>query len=497
MPRRTRALMIQGTGSDVGKSVVVAGLARAFTRRGLNVRPFKPQNMSNNAGVTADGGEIGRAQMLQAHACGVLPSVHMNPVLLKPQSDRESQIIVQGAVTGRSSPFDYRNRKAELLKPILESFSILSREADLLLIEGAGSPAEVNLRENDVANMGFAIEADVPVVLLGDIERGGVIANLVGTMMLLDERERSLVKACCINKFRGDPGLFDSALDCIRSRAGLACLGVIPWLPQARNLPAEDSANLDDAMPMARSGEKGSGAPIRVVVPRLDRIANHDDLDPLQAEPDVTVTLLQPDDALPGDTDLVILPGSKNTRSDLARLKSHGWHIDIAAHVRRGGWVVGMCGGFQMLGHEVSDPDGVEGDPGTEDGLGLLDISTVLDRSKRLSRVTGEELSTRSSVVGYEIHAGISTGPDCARPMIMLESGPDGAISRSGKVMGTYVHGIFASDRFRYSFLNAIRQRESTAISYQDRIDTALDSIADGIEKATRLDAWYEIAAGY
>ena len=486
----TPALMIQGTGSDVGKSLIVTGLGRAFSRRGLAVRPFKPQNMSNNAGVAADGGEIGRAQMLQARACGAAPSVHMNPVLLKPQSDRQAQVVVQGRVTGSSSARGFRDLKPRLLGKVMESYRRLEAEADLVLIEGAGSPAEVNLRDGDIANMGFALEAGVPVVLAGDIDRGGVIASIVGTMALLEEDERRLVRACCINKFRGDPSLFDDGLEIIRRRTGLDCLGIIPHLPQARHLPAEDAVALEGR------ANPDAAAPIRVAVTRFDRIANFDDLDPLIAEPDVAVTMVAPGDALPGDADLVILPGSKSTIGDLVSLKANGWDIDLAAHVRRGGWVVGLCGGYQMLGSKVADPDGIEGRPGTEPGLGFLDISTTLEGDKRLAAVSGRDVATGEEVGGYEMHMGVTTGADLVRPMIELESGPDGAVSADGRIMGCYLHGLFRSDRFRHRFLARLGGRRSSGAAFDAGIEQALDAVADGIEAAGDLDRWLDIAHG-
>ena len=356
--------MVQGTGSDVGKSLLVTGLCRAYTRRGLQVRPFKPQNMSNNAAVTADGGEIGRAQALQARACGVEPSVHMNPVLLKPQSDVGAQVVVLGSVEPTAQARDYHALKPLLLPRVLDSFAKIGAGADLVLVEGAGSPAEVNLRDSDIANMGFAEAADVPVVLVGDVERGGVIAALVGTHALLDEPEQGRLVGYVINKFRGDIGLFDAALDVIGERTGLSCFGVVPYFAAARLLPKEDAQSLDgDPGTGAGPGEAG-GAPIKVAVPRLSRIANFDDLDPLMAEPDVDVEVVEAGHPLPVDVDVVVLPGTKATLADLAYVRQQGWDVDVAAHARRGGLVVGLCGGYQMLGRRVTDPDGIEGAPG-------------------------------------------------------------------------------------------------------------------------------------
>ena len=354
--------MLQGTGSDVGKSLLVAGLCRAYTRRGLRVRPFKPQNMSNNAAVTADGGEIGRAQALQARACGVPASCDMNPVLLKPQTDAGSQLVVQGEVWGNARAREYYRLKSRLLPRILESFERLGRDADLVLVEGAGSAAEVNLRAGDVANMGFAEAADVAVALVGDIDRGGIIASLVGTMALLSSSERARVTAYVVNRFRGDVRLFDSGIEVIGRKTGLPCLGVVPWFERAGRLPAEDS------VAVGRNTQPRPGAALRIAVPVLSRIANFDDLDPLVAEPGVEVQFVEPGRALPGDADLVVLPGSKATIGDMRFLRSQGWDVDLHAHLRRGGWLLGLCGGYQMLGRTIRDPDGIEGEPGRRAG---------------------------------------------------------------------------------------------------------------------------------
>ncbi|MCE2519126.1 MAG: cobyric acid synthase [Alphaproteobacteria bacterium] len=482
--------MVQGTGSDVGKSLIVTGLARAFTRRGLKILPFKPQNMSNNAGVAADGGEIGRAQMLQARACGLPASVHMNPVLLKPQSDRTSQIIVQGRVLGSSSARDYRRLAGTLMASVMKSFRHLEATADLVLVEGAGSPAEINLRDGDIANMGFAVEAEVPVVLVGDIDRGGVIASIVGTMALLDDDERRLVRACCINRFRGDVSLFDPAIDIIRRHAGIDCLGVIPHLAAARRLPAEDAVALNHRRPR----NDRSAAAIHVACLRFDRIANFDDLDPLMSEPDVDVRMIEPGEPLPGNCDLVVLPGSKSTLADLVSLRANGWDIDLAAHVRRNGWIIGLCGGYQMLGREVADPSGIEGRQGSEPGLGLLDITTTLAGTKQLAEVRGRDIMTGERIAGYEMHMGVTTGPDLERPMVELETGPDGAVSSSGRIMGCYMHGLFRSDDFRRSFLERLGSRPANGIAFEDEVDQAIDAVADAIESSTDIDRWLAIA---
>src|SRR6266481_3676319 len=368
-----RAIMLQGTGSDVGKSLLVTGLARAFANRGLRVKPFKPQNMSNNAAVTADGGEIGRAQALQARAARTPTSVHMNPVLLKPQSEVGAQVVVQGRVHATAKAAAYQHMKHDLTCFVLDSYARLKREADFVLVEGAGSASEVNLRANDIANMGFARAADVPVVLIGDIDRGGVIASLCGTAAVVDPDDGKLIAGFIVNKMRGDPSLFATGMTFVAERTGWAPIGLVPYFRDAHRLPAEDVFGLE-ASP-ARAPDL-AGRRLRVVVPVLPHIANFDDLDPLRLEPGVELMLLRNGAPLPVDTDLVILPGSKATIADLAALRSCGWDADIIAHARRGGRVLGLCGGYQMLGLSVADPDGIEGPPGSADGLGLLEITT-------------------------------------------------------------------------------------------------------------------------
>jgi adenosylcobyric acid synthase len=476
-----RALMFQGTGSDVGKSLIVAGLARAFADRGLKVRPFKPQNMSNNAAVTADGGEIGRAQALQARAARTPAGVDMNPVLLKPQSDIGSQVVVHGKVYGSAKAAAYQLMKPDLMPFVLESFERLRNESDLVLVEGAGSASEVNLRTNDIANMGFARAAGVPVVLIGDIERGGVIASLVGTKAVIDPADAALIRGFLVNKFRGDPALFADGMATISRMTGWDALGLLPFFPEARLLPAEDALALDGARPPKPD------ARIRIAVPILPHIANFDDLDPLDAEPAVDLLRLRPGAALPGDADLVILPGSKATIADLTALRAAGFHIDIAAHVRRGGIVLGLCGGYQMLGRMVADPGGVEGPAGTVEGLGLLDIETVLSGEKRLERVTGTT-ADGTSFAGYEMHMGVTTGADCARPFAALADGSrDGAMSADGRVIGTYVHGLFADDRQRSQWLARFDAGPSQ-VAYDALVEQTLDRLAAHIAAHVDLD---------
>ncbi|MDD9918053.1 MAG: cobyric acid synthase [Rhodospirillaceae bacterium] len=482
------ALMLQGTGSDVGKSLLVAGLARACTNRGLAVRPFKPQNMSNNAAVTGDGGEIGRAQALQARACRVKPCVDMNPVLLKPQGEVGAQIVVRGAMRGTASARDYHALKPELLAAVTESYDALAAGADLILVEGAGSPAEINLRDGDIANMGFAEAVDIPVALVADIDRGGAIASVVGTHALLEASERARLCGYIVNKFRGDTTLFDPALVSIRERTGLDCHGIVPWFAEAGLLPAEDSMALD-----AGAEPKAAGA-IRIAVPRFNRIANFDDLDPLAAEPDVQIIMVRTGDPLPADADLVLLPGSKTTRQDLAQLYAEGWDIDLRAHVRRGGLVVGLCAGYQMLGQTVADPQGIEGEAGTTQGLGLLETETTLSSSKRLTDTTGTEQTTQATVHGYEMHIGQTSGPDTKRPMLDLDGRSDGAMSPDGRVMGCYLHGLFAADQFRRAFLDRIRAGTAATVAYESRIEQTLDALADHLEQHLGIDRLLAIA---
>jgi adenosylcobyric acid synthase len=479
-----RALMIQGTGSDVGKSLIVAGLARAFTRRGLAVRPFKPQNMSNNAAVTAEGGEIGRAQALQARACGIAPTTDMNPVLLKPQAGGAAQIVVCGKVLRSASAREYRAMTASLLPGVLAAFERVATGADLVLVEGAGSPAEINLRPGDIANMGFAEAADVPVALVGDIDRGGVIAQLVGTHALLSAAERARLTGTIVNKFRGDPRLFDGGLAAIAERTGLACFGVVPWFPEAHLLPAEDSM----ALASVAAPSRGRHDRLKIAVPLLPHIANFDDLDPLRAEPGVELIFVRPGQALPGDATLVILPGSKATLADLAALRHEGWDIDIRAHVRRGGRVLGICGGYQMLGHKIADPEGHEGPPGSGDGLGLLDVETVLGGRKQLGVARGIDVASDAPVAGYEMHLGETTGAGLARPMLHLGDRRDGAVSADGGVAGCYLHGLFASDEFRRAFLTRLGAAPSP-LAYETTIDETLDHLADHLEASLDLDA--------
>ncbi|MFZ5964820.1 cobyric acid synthase [Thalassococcus sp. BH17M4-6] len=468
----TRALMIQGTGSNVGKSMLVAGLCRAALRRGLSVAPFKPQNMSNNAAVTADGGEIGRAQALQALACGLAAHTDMNPVLLKPETDVGAQVVVQGRRLTTAKARDYARLKPTLMGAVQQSFERLKSRHDLVIVEGAGSPAEVNLRKGDIANMGFAEAAGLPVVLCGDIDRGGVIAQIVGTQAVMPAEDAARIKGFLINKFRGDPSLFDDGYALIAQHTGWRGYGVAPWFAEAWKLPAEDALDIAAA-------PRGQG--LHVVCLRLSRIANFDDLDPLSQEPGVRVTMLPPGQPIPADADLVILPGSKSTRGDLAFLRAQGWDIDLLAHYRRGGRVLGICGGYQMLGQVVADPDGIEGPAGETPGLGLLDIRTVMGGDKSLREVSARHARLEQAFSGYEIHIGQSDGPDRARPFAQIDGRPEGAVSADGRVAGSYLHGMFADDGFRAAWLAEMGAVPSEQ-GYAATVEATLDALTDHLE---------------
>ncbi|MBL1434601.1 MAG: cobyric acid synthase [Rhodobacteraceae bacterium] len=479
--QKSRAIMIQGTGSNVGKSLLVAGICRALAQRGLKVLPFKPQNMSNNAAV-AQGGEIGRAQALQAMACGVAPCVDMNPVLLKPESETGAQVVVQGQRLTTVKARAYGALKATLMPRVLESFQRLKAEADIVIIEGAGSPAEVNLRAGDIANMGFAEAADVPVILVGDIDRGGVIAQIVGTKAVISSKDAARVCGFIVNKFRGDPSLFDDGFKAIEDHTGWRGLGTLPWFSDAHKLPAEDALDIRSS---------GSGD-YHIAVPQLSRMANFDDLDPLAQEPNVRVTMVPAGQALPGDADLVLIPGTKSTIKDLAFFREQGWEVDLKAHMRRGGKVLGICGGYQMLGKAISDPEGLEGPAGNTSGLALLDVQTIMLPEKRVTQVEAVHTASGAPVNGYEIHIGTTEGADRARPLFSVEGKPEGASSANGQVAGTYLHGLFSADKFRAAWLGA--QGVQGALAYGATVEETLDALAKHIEAHLDLSALIRMA---
>lgn len=481
------AIMLQGTGSDVGKSVLVAGLCRALVNRGYRVRPFKPQNMSNNAAVTVDGGEIGRAQALQAIAARTQPHTDMNPVLLKPQADMTSQLVVHGRVRGTLGTGNFRKARGALLDEVMESYRRLHADCDIVVVEGAGSPAEINLRAGDIANMGFARAAGVPVVLIGDIDRGGVIAAVVGTRAVIDPADAAMIRGFIINKFRGDPALFEDGYRQIEALSGWRGFGVVPWLPATARLPSEDAVILE---------RNQAGAPGRKLVacPILPRISNFDDLDPLKLEAAVELRMVPPAQPIPAEADLIVLPGSKATIADIEALRTEGWDIDIMAHHRRGGMILGLCGGYQMLGRRIADPDGLEGTTSLVDGLGLLDVETTLTPSKALRPVRGTALD--AAIEGYEMHLGETRGPDCERPFAVFDDGRrDGAISTDGTVLGTYVHGLLSHADQRKALLRRIGARGGGR-DYPASIDAALDEIAAALEAHLDVNALAALAKG-
>jgi len=477
--------MLQGTGSDVGKSVLVAGLCRALVKRGLRVLPFKPQNMSNNAAVTSDGGEIGRAQALQATACQVEPHTDMNPVLLKPQADRTSQLIVHGRMRGTLGAGNFRQARGALLGQVLASYDRLCKACDIVVVEGAGSPAEINLRAGDIANMGFARAAGVPVVLVGDIDRGGVIAAIVGTKAIIDPADAAMIQGFIINKFRGDPALFADGYRQIESLSEWRGFGVVPWLSATARLPSEDAVVLE-------RGKARAGRSKLIACPILPRISNFDDLDPLKLENDVELHMVPPGQPIPSEAALIILPGSKATIADLAALRAEGWDIDVLAHHRRGGLILGLCGGYQMLGKSIADPDGLEGPASTANGLGLLDVETTLHAHKTLRPVSG--MAMDAPFHGYEMHMGRTSGPDTQRPFAVFSDGRhDGAINAAGMVFGSYVHGVLADSELRRALLSRM-EVEAGGVDYGFSVEAALDEIASALEEHLDIDALVELA---
>jgi len=469
--RSSITLMVQGCTSDAGKSTVVAALCRWFARRGYSVAPFKPQNMALNSAVTVDGGEIGRSTALQALACGIEPHSDMNPVLLKPQTDMGAQVILRGQVLGNMQALDYHGYKKIASEAVLAAWTDLSARYDVIIAEGAGSPAEINLRENDIANMGFAEMVDCPVILVADIDRGGVFAHLTGTLDLLSRTEQQRTLGFVINRFRGDLSLLQGGLDWLEDRTGKPMFGVLPYL-HSLTLDAEDA--------VAEQGDHDTDA-LKVVVPLLPRMSNHNDFDPLRLHPQVDLRFVKMGEAWPA-ADLAILPGSKATRADLAFLREQGWDTQIEKHLRYGGKVLGICGGFQMLGERIHDPDGLESDAGSSPGLGWLPMSTRLIAGKQLRNVQGVFLPTQTTIHGYEIHNGISAGPALSRPMLKLGVRDEGAISDDGQIMGCYLHGLFDSAEAGNAILQWAGLHGDRAVDYDDHRQKDLDRLADLIE---------------
>ena len=468
-----RVLMVQGCTSDAGKSTLVAALCRWLHRRGVVVAPFKPQNMALNSAVTVDGGEIGRAQALQAQACGLPPHTDFNPVLLKPNTDTGAQVVVHGHAVGNMDAVGYHDYKRVAFDAVLQSHARLVGRYDALIVEGAGSPAEINLRDRDIANMGYAEAVDCPVILVADIDRGGVFAHLVGTLALLSESERARVQGFVINRFRGDIALLQSGLEWLERETGKPVLGVLPYL-HGLHIDAED------ALPTARASNEA--ARLRVAVPALPRISNHTDFDALRAHPQVDCVFVGPGEAPPA-CDLIVLPGSKSTRADLAWLRAQGWDTAIARHLRYGGKVIGICGGLQMLGRAVHDPLGIEGEPGSSAGLSLLDFETTLEPEKQLRNVCGRLAFADAPVRGYEIHCGVSTGPALAAPAVTLDdTRGDGATSADGQVLGSYVHGLFDEPAALAALLGWAGLDGAETVDLAVLREASLERLADAVE---------------
>ncbi len=467
-------LMIQGTTSDAGKSALVTGLCRILARRGLRVAPFKPQNMALNSAVTSDGGEIGRAQALQALAANIAPHTDMNPVLLKPNSDTGAQVIIQGHAVGNMNARRYHDYKQIAKQAVLESYERLQTQHDVVLVEGAGSPAEINLRAKDIANMGFAEAVDAPVLLIADIDRGGVFAHLVGTLELLSHSERRRIKGMVINRFRGDLALLQPGLDWLERKTQKTVTGVLPYL-QDLHLEGEDSLARHDSI-------ASSGPALNIIVPALPRLSNHTDFDPLNLHPQVNLQFVPAGENIPA-ADLIILPGSKSVQSDLAWLRKHRWEDAINKHLRYGGRVLGICGGYQMLGKTVHDPLGVEGTAGACIGLGLLDIETRLESGKQLRNVSGQLLADGSEISGYEIHVGVSSGPAQQHPFAQLGTHRDGAVSADKKIIGTYLHGLFETSQACQSLLSWAGLENVQPADYRQRRDADINRLADAVEQ--------------
>jgi adenosylcobyric acid synthase len=470
------SLMIMGTTSDAGKSLLVAGLCRILHRRGFAVAPFKPQNMALNSAVSVDGGEIGRAQALQAQAAGIEPLSDMNPVLLKPSSETGAQIIINGRAIGNMDAQAYHRYKPVAMRAVMAAYERLASRYDMVLIEGAGSPAEINLRRGDIANMGFATAAKTPVLLVADIDRGGVFAHLYGTLALLEAPEKALVQGMIINRFRGDLSILQSGIGWLEQETGLPVLGTIPHIADLA-LDGEDSLSRRGSL--AQNRDKA----LHIVIPALPHLSNHTDFDALNLHPQVSLTFAPLGAPMP-KADLIILPGSKNVRADLKALCAAGWDERIKSHLRYGGRVLGICGGFQMLGSHIHDPQGVEDKPGSSQGLALLDMTSTLESEKVLRNVSGFLTHGGEKVSGYEIHCGISRGPALARAALMLKHGPDGAISPDGRIIGTYLHGLFDRAGALGALLRWDGLEKPGEISLFDRRERDLGRLADILESS-------------
>lgn len=481
--------MVQGTTSDAGKSVLVAGLCRVLARRGIKVAPFKPQNMALNSAVTTDGGEIGRAQAVQAQACYLEPHTDMNPVLLKPSSDIGAQVIIHGQALANMEATAYHDYKQTALDAVLQSHQRLDQQYQCVMVEGAGSPAEINLRDKDIANMGFAEKVDCPVIIVADIDRGGVFAHLVGTLDLLSESEQQRVIGFVINRFRGDIALLQPGLDWLEERTGKPVLGVLPYL-HGFHLEAEDAVATEQEM-------AEEGAQLNIAVPVFSRISNHTDFDALRLHPQVNLQYVGPDQDIP-PADLIILPGSKNTRKDLQWLRDNGWPEAIAKHLRYGGKLLGICGGFQMLGDIIDDPMGLEDVAGQSPGLGYLPMRTTLEKQKQLRRVAGHLTLPEQQTVpieGYEIHMGISDGEAIHQSSIELLEHDftvrEGAISEDGNILGTYLHGLFDHADACQALLQWAGLKNAEQHDYRQRQEQEIDRLADAIEQHMDLDVCF------
>ena len=469
----TTTLMVQGTTSDAGKSTLVAALCRWLANQNINVAPFKPQNMALNSAVTVDGGEIGRAQAVQAQACGIEPHTDMNPVLLKPNSDTGAQVIINGVAVSNMEADFYHQFKPKAMAAVLAAHQRLSEQYDIVMVEGAGSPAEINLRDRDIANMGFAEQVDCPVILIADIDRGGVFAHLVGTLALLSESEQDRIKGFVINRFRGDISLLESGLEWLEKETGKPVLGVLPYL-HGLHLEAEDAIN-------SQQTEAKQGA-LKVIVPVLPRISNHTDFDPLRLHPQVDLEFIGPNQVIPA-ADLIILPGTKSVRADLHHLLNSNWHNAIHKHLRYGGKLLGICGGFQMLGEEIHDPNGIESEAGTSKGLGLLEMATQLAEQKQLRNVSGHTLLNNSALSGYEIHAGVSEGKALQTPFCHIGDTTDGAISDDQQIIGTYIHGLFEQPETCKELLKWAGLKNVENIDYHALREHDLNRLAETVEQ--------------